>query len=388
MPKIERIEEFTDELTAWRRDLHAHPEIGFEENRTSDFVAAKLEEFGIEVHRGLAKTGVVGTLRSGDGPSVGLRADLDALAFSEANEFAHRSTNPGATHACGHDGHMTMLLGAAKYLAETKNFKGTVRFIFQPAEELLYGGAVMLEDGLFEEFPVDSVFGMHGWPDIPMGSFASLAGPHLASADKFEMVVKGKGGHGAFPHTCIDPVVVSSAIVNAFQTIVSRNTNTLDALVISVCQIHGGDIFNVLPSEVRLGGTVRTFKREVQETVEPAMLRVAEGICAAHGATVDLDYQRLCPATINDADETDIALQAAAEVVGTENVDGEPMACMGTEDFSHMLNAKPGCYMWVGIGPRDESRTLHSPTFDFPDEALSLGASYWVKLVERKLAEA
>jgi hippurate hydrolase len=386
MSVIDRIVEYREEMTAWRRDLHAHPEIGFAEKRTSDFVAGKLEEFGIEVHRGLAKTGVVGTLRNGDGPSIGLRADLDALAFSESNAFAHKSTNPGATHACGHDGHMTMLLGAARHLADTRNFKGTIHFIFQPAEELLYGGRVMVEEGLFEKFPVDTVFGMHCWPDIPLGKFATLAGPHLASADKFEMIVKGKGGHGAFPHTCVDPIVVSSAVINALQTIASRNTNTLDALVVSVCQIHAGDIFNVIPAEVRLGGTVRTFRAEVQETIEPTMRRIAEGVCAAHGATMELDYQRLCPATVNDPAETEIALQAAAEIVGESNVDGNPMPCMGTEDFSHMLNAKPGCYMWVGIGPRDERRTLHSPTFDFPDEALPLGASYWVKLAEKKLA--
>jgi hippurate hydrolase len=394
MAIINRIAEFQPEMAAWRRDIHKHPETAFEETRTADMVAAKLESFGIEVHRGLAGTGVVGTLEGiadGGHRAIGLRADLDALHIREANDFDHKSIDEGRhegrMHACGHDGHTTMLLGAAKYLAETRNFGGTVRFIFQPAEENEGGGRVMVEEGLFDHFPVDAVYGLHNWPGAPVGSFAVRPGPMMAAFDIFEAKVKGKGSHAAMPHQGVDPVVTAAQMVSAWQTITSRNTNAFEAAVVSVTQIHAGDTWNVIPEEVVLRGTARTFKPEVQDEIEPAMRRIATGICQAMGAEFEMWYERRYPATVNSAAETEIAAAAAVDVVGLGNVDRDPTPTMGSEDFAFMLQARPGCYIWMGNGSDEGDRRLHSPHYDFNDEALPVGASYWARLVETVLVK-
>ena len=387
MAVINRIAEFQADMTAWRREIHSHPETAFEEHRTSEFVASKLAEFGIAVHRGLAGTGVVGTLHGmgKGGRAVGLRADMDALHIHEQNDLPHKSRNPGRMHACGHDGHTTMLLGAAKYLAETRNFDGTVHFIFQPAEENEGGGRVMVEQGLFKKFPVEAVYGLHNWPGMALGTFAIRSGPQMAAYDIFEIEVTGKGAHGAMPHQGIDPVVVAAQIVLGLQTIVSRNTHPLDSAVVSVTQIHGGDTWNVIPEQVTLRGTTRSFKPEVQDRIEANVRRVAEGVCAAMGATMTLRYERRYPPTINAPEETENAARAAADVAGAQNVLRDPMPSMGSEDFAFLLQACPGAYIWMGNGPDTGDRRLHSPHYDFNDEALALGASYWARMAELSL---
>ena len=384
----QEIEQDQQLLTGWRRDLHAHPEIAFEEHRTSSFVAERLESFGIEVHRGLAKTGVVGQLKAGSGNrAIALRADMDALPMDEHNAFDHRSEVPGMMHACGHDGHTTMLLGAAKYLAETKGFDGTVYFIFQPAEEAEGGGEVMVKEGLFEQFPVEAVFGLHNWPGMPAGQFGIAAGPMMAAFDTFDLKIAGKGSHGAMPHQGVDAIVTASQVVTALQTIASRNTDPLDAVVVSVTQIHGGDAYNIIPDSVMLRGTVRTFKDSVREGVEPAMRRIANGICEAAGAAMELDYHWRYPSTVNHAEETELAATAAAAVVGVDNIERHPMPSMGSEDFAYMLRERPGCYVWLGNGPTEGGCMLHNPGYDFNDDILPVGASYWATLVEQILPE-
>jgi hippurate hydrolase len=387
MTVIKEIKQFHDEMTEWRRDIHQHPELKFEENRTADLVAAKLEEFGIEIHRGLAKTGVVGTIRNGDGPSIGLRADMDALPLEEKNTFKHASSNPGKMHACGHDGHTAMLLGAAKHLAASKNFKGTVNFIFQPAEEGGGGGELMIKEGLFEKFPVDSVYGLHNWPGMPAGTFGVSSGPIMAAADMFDLTINGRGGHAALPDQCIDPIVVASQVVSALQTIPSRNTHPVDSVVISVTQIHAGDAYNVIPDSVRMHGTVRTFQQETRDKMPSSMLRVAEGVCAAYGATCELNYMSGYPATVNSVQEADISAKAVVDLLGEDKIIRNPTPSMGAEDFSYMLEARPGCYVWLGIGPGkgEAGCMLHSSSYDFNDDVLPTGASYWVKLVENEL---
>jgi amidohydrolase len=385
MPILNRIADFHDELTQWRRDIHAHPETAFEEQRTSDVVAQRLQEFGIEIDRGLAGTGVVGTLK-GSRPgsrAIGIRADMDALDVHEKTGLRHASTHQGKMHACGHDGHTTMLLGAARYLAETRNFAGTVHFIFQPAEENEAGGRVMVEQGLFEKFPVEAVYGMHNWPGLPLGQFAVRAGPLLAASDIFEIVVEGKGSHGAMPHTGIDPVVTAAQITLALQTIRSRSTHPLDGAVVSVTQVHGGDTWNVIPDEMVLRGTTRSFKPEVQDTIEAGIRRIAEGVASAQGAQVRLRYERRYPPTVNTEKETEIAAAAATEVAGAGNVIRDFTPSMGAEDFAFMLQARPGCYVLIGNG--EQSAGLHNPHYDFNDEVLTTGASYWARLVERVL---
>jgi len=385
MPILNRIADFHEELTQWRRDIHAHPETAFEERRTSDVVAQRLQEFGVEIDRGLAGTGVVGTLKgSRPGPrAIAIRADMDALDVHEKNGFGHVSTHNGKMHACGHDGHTTMLLGAARYLAETRNFAGTVHFIFQPAEENEGGGRVMVEQGLFEKFPVEAVYGMHNWPGLPIGQFAVRAGPVLASFDIFEIVVEGKGSHAAMPHIGIDPVVTAAQITLALQTIRSRGTHPLDGAVVSVTGVHGGDTWNVIPDEVMLRGTTRSFKKEVQDTIEDGIRRIAEGVAASQGAKVRLRYERRYPPTVNTEKETEIAAAAAAEVAGAGNVIRDFTPSMGAEDFAFMLQARPGCYVLIGNG--EQSAGLHNPHYDFNDEVLTTGASYWARLVERVL---
>lgn len=387
MTVIKEIKLLHDEMTEWRRDIHQHPELKFEENRTSDLVAAKLEEFGIEIHRGLAKTGVVGTIRNGDGPSIGLRADMDALPLEEKNTFKHASSNPGKMHACGHDGHTAMLLGAAKHLAASKNFKGTVNLIFQPAEEGGGGGELMIKEGLFEMFPVDSVYGLHNWPGMPAGTFGVGSGPIMAAADMFDLTINGRGGHAALPDQCIDPIVVASQVVSALQTITSRNTHPVDSVVITVTQIHAGDAYNVIPDSVRMHGTVRTFQTETRDKIPSSMLRVAEGVCAAYGTTCELNYMSGYPTTINSVPETEISAKAVVDLLGEDKIILNPTPSMGAEDFSYMLEARPGCYVWLGIGPGkgEAGCMLHSSRYDFNDDVLPTGASYWVKLVENEL---
>ena len=387
MTVIKEIKQFHDEMTEWRRDIHQHPELKFEEIRTADLVAAKLEEFGIEIHRGLAKTGVVGTISNGDGPSIGLRADMDALPLEEKNTFKHASSNPGKMHACGHDGHTAMLLGAAKHLASSKNFKGTVNFIFQPAEEGGGGGELMIKEGLFEMFPIDSVYGLHNWPGMPAGIFGVGSGPIMASVDTFDLTINGRGGHAAMPDQCIDPILIASQVVSALQSIPSRNTHPVDSVVISVTQIHAGDAYNVIPDSVQMHGTVRTFQPETQKEIPSSMLRVAEGVCAAYGGTCELNYMSGYPATINSVEETEISAKAVVDLLGEENIIRNPTPSMGGEDFSYMLEARPGCYVWLGIGPGkgEGGCMLHSSRYDFNDDVLPIGASYWVKLVENEL---
>jgi amidohydrolase len=382
MPVYNRIAEFHEDMAAWRRDIHAHPETAFEEHRTSRLVAERLASFGVEVHRGLAGTGIVGVLRNGPGPSIGLRADMDALHIHEANHFDHASTNPGRMHACGHDGHTAMLLGAARYLAETKRFRGTVHFIFQPAEENEAGGRRMVEEGLFKQFPVDAVYGMHNWPGLAAGTFAVKAGPVMAASDHFEIIVTGLGAHAAMPHRGVDPVVTAAQMVTALQTISSRTVDPLDGVVVSVTQFHAGDTWNVIPETVMLRGTVRTFRAEVQDRAEATLKRIAQGVADAFGARIGLSYHRLYPATANTVAEAEIAKRAAQAVVGEHQVDLDPPPSMGAEDFSFMLKERPGCYIWLGNGPGEGGCTLHNPRYDFNDAILPVGASYWVKLVE------
>ncbi len=387
MTLIKDIENFHDEMTIWRRDIHQHPELAFEETRTSDFVAEKLKEFGIETHRGMAKTGVVGTIKNGEGPSIGLRADLDALPLDEKNTFEYASENHGKMHACGHDGHTTMLLGAAKYLAKSKNFQGTVHFIFQPAEEGGGGGDIMVKEGLFEKFHVDSVYGMHNWVGLEAGHFGVGVGPIMAAADTFDLIINGKGGHAAMPHQCIDPIIVASQVLTALQSISSRNTHPVDSLVISVTQIHAGDAYNIIPDTVKMHGTVRTFLPETRDEIPSKMLKVSEGVCNAMGASCELNYIHGYPATVNSIAETDISAKAAIDLVGEDKVVRNPTPSMASEDFSYMLQARPGCYVWLGIGTvEDKNRfSLHSSNYDFNDHVLPIGAAYWATLVENEL---
>lgn len=381
MPVIDRISRFHDDMTAWRRDLHAHPETAFEETRTAGIIAGLLDEFGIRVHRGLAKTGVVGSLGSGDGPAVGLRADMDALFIQEAGDVPHKSLHAGKMHACGHDGHTAMLLGAARYLAETRQFKGTVHFIFQPAEENEGGARVMVEHGLFEKFPMQAVYGMHNWPGLPAGSFAVRAGPVMAAFDTFEIVIRGRGVHAAMPHLGIDPVVVAAELVGALQTIVSRAVDPLESGVVTVTQIHGGDTWNTIPDKVTLRGTARAFSEDVRGAIEDHIRRRAGGISAAHGAAAEVTYERRYPPTVNHPAETETAALAAAEVAGS--VERDPKPSMGAEDFAFMLEQKPGCYIWLGCG--EDACSLHGSSYDFNDDILVAGASYWARLAEMVL---
>jgi amidohydrolase len=389
MPIIPEIEGSLDELTQIRRDIHAHPELGFEEERTADIVAAKLKEYGCEVHRGLATTGVVGTIRKGNSlRAIGLRADMDCLPMQELNQFAHRSTHDGKMHACGHDGHTTMLLGAAKYLAASRNFDGTVHFIFQPGEEGYGGGRVMVQQGLFDKFPCDAVFAMHNKPDIPVGAMATTLGALLAASDRFDIKVKGRGTHAAHPQSGNDPFIIGAQIVLALQTIPARNIDPIDSAVISVGFMRGGSAYNVIPDEVHIGGTVRSFRPEVQDLLERRMGEVARGIAVAHGATVEFDYRRGYPPTINHADEANFAADVAAEICGAEQVDRAVAPSLGGEDFSYMLQGRPGAMLWLGNGPGEGGCFLHNSRYDFNDSALPYGVSFFCRLAERFLERA
>jgi len=390
MPIINRIAEFKEEMAEWRRHIHAHPETAFEEHKTAEFVAAKLTDFGIEIDRGLARTGVVGTLKGshGDGPAIGLRADMDALDIQEKGEHAHISTNPGKMHACGHDGHTTMLLGAAKYLAETRNFAGTVHFIFQPAEEFAGGGREMVEDGLFDKFPCETVWGMHNFPGQDLGTFEICDGPAMAATDTVEIWVRGKGTHAAFPHEGQDVIVAASHLVTALQTVSSRTIDPLEAVVCSITQMHAGETYNIIPDDIVLRGTVRTFQPPVQELAAAAIKRICKGIATMFDITVDLSLTAGYPATVNTTDESNFAANVAADVVGENNVSTNPNPKMGAEDFSYMLNERPGCYVWIGNGPGEGGCYLHNAHYDFNDDATPYGASYWARLVETRLVKS
>ncbi len=386
MPIINRIADFHADMKAWRHDIHAHPEMAFKEHRTADIVARTLESYGIAVYRGLAGTGVVGTLRAGTGTrAIGLRADMDALPIQEKTGCAHASTHDGVMHACGHDGHTTMLLGAARYLAETRNFDGTVHFIFQPAEENECGGQRMVDDGLFDKFPVEAVFGMHNWPGVPVGSFGLCEGPIMAADDKFEITIRSRGAHAAMPHLGDDPIVAACALVNAIQTIVSRTTNPQDEVVVSITQIHGGNTWNIVPEDVVLRGTCRYFKPELRQVLTDALTRISDGIAATHRVQTSFAYYKPIPPAVNAAGPTEMATRAAVMVAGDDNVQRNVIPSMGCEDFGFMLAARPGCYLWIGNGPIVDGVGLHSSRYDFNDEILPLGASYWSRLVESAL---
>ena len=394
MKLIESILADAAAITALRRDIHAHPELCFEEKRTSEVIATALAGWGIEVHRGLGKTGVVGVIRNGSGTrSIGLRADIDALPMTEHNRFPHASKHPGRMHACGHDGHTAMLLAAAKHLSANRRFDGTVVFIFQPAEEGGGGAREMIRDGLFQKFPVEAVFGAHNWPGMPAGHFALKNGPCFASSNDFTITIRGKGGHAALPHNTIDPVPVACSMVQAFQTIVSRNLRPIDPGVISVTMIHTGEADNVVADTCEMRGTVRTFTTEVLDMIERRMREVAEHTCAAFGATCTFEFNRNYPPTINHPAETAFVRQVMTEVVGADAVhEFEPT--MGAEDFSYMLLDKPGCYFLIGNGDGSHREgghglgpcMLHNPTYDFNDELIPLGATLWVRLAEAWLA--
>ena len=387
MKIIKELEDLQPEMQNWRRDIHAHPEIAFEEHRTAKIVADKLESFGIEVETGIAGTGVVGTLKKGKGNrSIGLRADLDALLIHEANDFEHKSQIPGKMHACGHDGHTTMLLGAAKYLAEKGNFDGIINFIFQPAEENEGGGKVMVDNGLFEKYPVEAVFGMHNIPGMPVGSFAVKPGPFMASFDIFNLKIIGKGGHAAMPQTTIDPIIIGTKIVDAYQSIVSRYIDPQEPVVLSVTQFHGGDAYNVIPNEIEIKGTVRCFSTKVQASIEKQMENLTSSICSAYGATYEFEYQHRYPPTINSAEEVETSLKVMNEISDESMINTSPSPSMGSEDFAFMLQEKPGSYIWIGNGDGEGSCMLHNPGYDFNDQILPIGATYWVNMAEEILS--
>ena len=387
MPLIEAIEQQQEELTRWRRDIHAHPELGFEEHRTSEFVAAKLEEFGVQVHRGIGGTGVVGVLRVGnETKSIGLRADMDALPILEENTFDHRSRHDGHMHACGHDGHTVMLLGAAKYLSETRDFRGQVNFIFQPAEEGIGGAKAMVDDGLFRDFPCDILFAMHNAPGIPVGSFGVKKGVVTAAGAFFDIEIKGRGAHGAYPQHGVDPVVVGAQMVSAIQSIVSRNVGPTEAAVVSITQFHAGDAYNVIPASAHLSGTARTFSKRVMERVQERMTELAQTVAAGFGATAEVDFRTIFHPVVNDENAAEIAGQVCDGLVGSDNVRRDLSAGTGSEDFSFMLEEVPGCYLLIGNSDDDHQRPVHNPGYDFNDEALSGGASFFARVVEQHLA--
>ncbi|SAL19626.1 amidohydrolase [Caballeronia terrestris] len=395
MNLIPEIEAAHEEIKALRRTIHAHPELRYEEVGTAQLVAENLERWGITVHRGLGKTGVVGVLERGSSNmSIGLRADMDALPIQEVNTFDHRSKNTGRMHACGHDGHTAMLLGAAKHLAQHGTFDGTVVFIFQPAEEGGAGARAMIEDGLFERFPVDAVFGIHNWPGMPTGHFGVTEGPIMASSNEFRIQIRGTGSHAALPHNGHDPVFTAVQIANGLQSIITRNKKPIDTAVLSITQIHAGDAVNVVPDEATLAGTVRTFTVETLDLIESRMRKIVESTAAAYDCDVELHFHRNYPPTINDAEQTRFAASVMAEVVGADKLDASVEPTMGAEDFSFMLLAKPGCYAFLGNGEGGHRESghgagpcmLHNASYDFNDGLLSVGSTYWVKLAERFLS--
>jgi hippurate hydrolase len=386
---LEMLRLFHAELVHIRRDIHANPELGFEETRTSQLVADKLGEWGIEVHRGLAKTGLVGVIKGkkNSGRAVGLRADMDCLPMHETGDAPHKSRVAGRMHACGHDGHTTMLLGAARYLAQTRNFDGTVNLIFQPAEEGGGGGRVMVEEGLFERFPCESVYALHNWPGLPSGKIAVRPGPMLAATDEIRIRVRGKGGHAALPHLAADPVVAAAHIITALQTVASRNASPVDALVVSLCSMQTSQLgaFNVIPGHVELIGTVRSFTPETRDLAERRIKEIATAVAQGLGASAEIEYRRGYPATVNAEREARFAAKVGEKVFGASNVITDHEPTMGGEDFAYMLQARPGAYVFLGQGGAQGGCFLHNPTYDFNDEVIPLGAGYLAALAEESL---
>ncbi|PRD53486.1 M20 aminoacylase family protein [Phyllobacterium myrsinacearum] len=388
MPLLNRAIEMQEEVSRWRRHLHENPELMFDVHETAKFVADKLRSFGVdEVATGIGRTGVVGIIRGrhGEGQTVGLRSDMDALPLHEITGKPYASKTPGKMHACGHDGHTAMLLGAAQYLAETRNFKGSVAVIFQPAEEGGGGGREMVKEGMMERFSISEVYGMHNTPGLPVGQFAIRKGPIMAATDEFNITIEGRGGHAAQPHRTIDPVVIGAQLVNALQTIVSRGTDPLDSVVLSVTKFHAGDAHNIIPQKAELAGTVRTLRSEMRDFAEKRLREVAEGVATALGAVAGIDYDRNYPVTFNHDQETEFAARTAQSVAGSNAVNLEVAPMMAGEDFSYMLEARPGAFMFIGNG---ESASLHNPAYDFNDDAIPHGISYWVQLAESALPAA
>jgi len=390
MPVVNRVAELHPDIVAWRRDIHAHPELMYDVHRTADFVAERLREFGVdEVATGIGRTGVVGRIKGrfpvngNDIKAIGLRADMDALPIEEQTGASYRSTVPGKMHACGHDGHTAMLLGAARYLAETRNFAGEAIVIFQPAEEGGAGAHAMLQDGLMERFAIDQVYGMHNSPGMPVGVFGMRYGSAMAATDHLDLIVEGVGGHAALPHKSVDPVVASAQLILALQSVVSRTVDPLESAVVSICQLAAGDARNVIPQTVELRGTVRTLTPETRNAVEKRIRDIVAGIALQTGTKIALDYQRGYPVLVNHADPLEVAARVATEVVGSSNVSTEMAPMMGAEDFAYMLESRPGAFIFLGNG---DSAGLHHPGYDFNDDAIVYGASYWIKLVETQLA--
>jgi len=386
MPIVNRIADLHADITAWRRDLHMHPELQYDVHRTAGSVADKLKAFGCdEVVTGLGRTGVVGVIRGkkgGSGKAIGLRADMDALPIEEANELPYKSTVPGKMHACGHDGHTAMLLGAARYLAETRNFSGTAVVIFQPAEEGGGGGKAMVDDGLMDRFGIEEVFGMHNYPGMPIGAFGIRPGPVMAAADALTIDIEGVGAHAARPHLGVDTVLVGAQIINALQSVVSRNVDPLKSAVVSICMFRAGNADNVIPQTVQLRGTARSLAPEVRDILEKRLPMVVESTAAAYGAKAKLTYKRGYPVLVNHEKQTEFAASVAGQIAGHDKVDTALPPMMGAEDFSFMLNTRPGAFIWIGNG---SSAGLHHPSYNFNDEAIPFGTSYWVKLVETAL---
>ena len=390
MPIKNRIAEFDAEMRDWRHDFHTHPELCFEEVRTAGIVAEKLRSWGIEVHEGIAKTGVVGVIRGQgtSGRSIGIRADMDALPLQEVANPSYKSVVDGKMHACGHDGHTTTLLGAAKYLAETRNFDGTVNVIFQPAEEGGAGAKVMINEGLFDRFPCDSVYGLHNMPQLPKNTFSITPGPMMAAADQAVITINAKGGHAAMPHMAIDPIQVGVQLYSAIQTIVSRNVNPLDSAVVSICEFHGGSAGNIIAHDAKMTASIRTLKQETRELIHQRFKAICETTAAQHGIEIDLNYRFGYPVTSNHDDKTDTLARAAATVVGESNVRTRMDPLMGSEDFSFMLEERPGAFIFLGGGDEDHQYSIHHPQYDYNDEVLTTGASLWATLVEQELPRA
>jgi hippurate hydrolase len=386
-PIVEAVSPLREEMTRWRRDIHRHPETAYEEHRTAKIVSEALRSFGMEVTESIGGTGVVGQLTRGRANrAIGLRADMDALNLQELNDFAHRSVNDGKMHACGHDGHTAMLLGAAKHLSEDAQFEGTVYFIFQPAEEGGHGAKGMIDDGLFDRFPCETVFGMHNMPGYPVGTFAVRNGPILAAVDEAHAVIHGTGGHGAFPHLTKDPVLAAAKLVEAWNTIVSRRVSPLDNAVVSVTQIQGSDAINVIPDSVAIGATVRTLRKDTREQIKAWLESSAKGIAMAQDVEVSFEFVPGDVATVNSAEETDICVEVAKDLVGSEHVMANIAPMMGSEDFGWMLEEKPGCYIFIGNGVGEMGGCMvHNPHYDFNDEILALGAGYWISLTRTLL---
>ena len=386
MPILNSINQMLKEMSEWRQDLHQIPELGLEEYNTSKYIEDKLKLWNIEYKSGFANTGIVAWIKGNkksSGSAIGLRADMDALPMNEVNSFKHKSKNKGVMHACGHDGHTSMLLGAAKYLKDNPEFGGTVYFIFQPGEEGLGGGEIMVKEGLFNDFKIDEVYALHNWPELPLGQFGVSTGAMMAGADDFDIIVKGKGGHAAMPDLTVDPIIIASQIILSFQTIISRFINPMDKAVISVTKIHGGSAYNVIDDQVIISGTVRTFSSELQDSIEKKMKETALTISKMNNGRAEVFYKRKYPPTINSKNESIFASEVAKDIVGKNNVNTEIKPSMGAEDFSFFLNEKPGAYLYIGQQDKNHNANLHTTRYDFNDNILPIGVNFWVKLVHK-----